>query len=290
MGFFSLFANTTGARNTALGCNSLRSNTTGSDNVAIGRDVLYSNTTANGNTAIGIASLYQNTTGALNTAVGSGALQNNTTASDNTAVGRCALQSNTTGVNNTALGAVAGQNNTTGVGNVYIGYAVCGSSATTNNEIVIGCSLNGVGAGYTTLGRTTGNDYIYNQFTVNASWTKASDERIKKDIETDTLGLNFINNLRTVHYRKKSGSELDPSLSGYDKNDTEQRPIEHGFIAQEVKQALIDSGVSESDISKYGVWHETNNGIQAVSREMFIMPLVNAIKELKAEIDELKNK
>ena len=62
----------------------------------------------------------------------------------------------------------------------------------------------------------------------------------------------------------------------------------NGLIAQEVKQALIDSGVSESEVKDYGVWEEDKDGVQHISREMFIMPLINAIKELKKEIDELK--
>ena len=63
----------------------------------------------------------------------------------------------------------------------------------------------------------------------------------------------------------------------------------NGLIAQEVKQALIDSGVSEVNAEDYGVWSEQPDGTQAISREMFVIPLINAIKELKARIEVLEN-
>jgi len=282
-----MFTTTTGGCNVAMGNNALRYNTTGGCNTALGRNALICNTTASNNTAVGYQSLYSNTTGDYNTAIGYNTLCKHTTGSDNTAVGLFSQFNTTTGIQNASLGNASGCTLTTGSCSTFLGYNTQPSGATTSNEIVIGHTLTSQGAGYVTIGRNLGSDYIYNQFTVNASWTRASDERIKKDIETDTLGLDFINNLRPVHYRKKSGSELDPSLKGYDENDTKQRPVEHGFIAQEVKQALDDAGV---DASKYGVWHQGNDGIQAISREMFIMPLVNAIKDLKKEIDLLKNK
>jgi hypothetical protein len=57
----------------------------------------------------------------------------------------------------------------------------------------------------------------------------------------------------------------------------------NGFIAQEIKQALDDAGAGTQ-----GIWFTEIDGTQAVSREMFIMPLINAIKELKAEFDAYK--
>jgi hypothetical protein len=45
----------------------------------------------------------------------------------------------------------------------------------------------------------------------------------------------------------------------------------NGLIAQEVKQALLESGVSETNLEDYGVWLEQPDGTQAISREMFII-------------------
>jgi hypothetical protein len=71
----------------------------------------------------------------------------------------------------------------------------------------------------------------------------------------------------------------------------------NGLIAQEVKQALLDSGVTEEKVLDYGVWSEGKDGVQTISREMFVIPLVNAIKELTdqnkkltSRIEELEKK
>ena len=59
----------------------------------------------------------------------------------------------------------------------------------------------------------------------------------------------------------------------------------HGFIAQEVKQALDEVGVSD-----FAGWHEQQDGTQGISYEMFVMPLVKAVKELSAKVTELEAK
>ena len=56
----------------------------------------------------------------------------------------------------------------------------------------------------------------------------------------------------------------------------------HNFIAQEVKAALDTAGVSE-----FGGWKEDQYGVQQVSREMFIIPLVKALQEADAKIESL---
>jgi hypothetical protein len=65
---------------------------------------LYYNTTGSNNSALGVYSLYYNTTGYYNSALGYRALYYNTIGNYNSALGRESLFSNTTGSNNTALG------------------------------------------------------------------------------------------------------------------------------------------------------------------------------------------
>ena len=59
----------------------------------------------------------------------------------------------------------------------------------------------------------------------------------------------------------------------------------YGLIAQEVKQALADNNITD-----FGGWDEAEGGIQAISQEMFIHPLIKAVQELSAKIEELETK
>jgi hypothetical protein len=132
-GFNALFNLSTqdGAFNTAVGFYSLFSNTTGSLNTAVGAGALDLNTGHN-NTATGAGALLLNTTGSNNTAVGAGTLASNTAAEGNTGVGAVALALNTTGAGNTALGAQALTNNTAGDANTAVGvYALAASTSST---------------------------------------------------------------------------------------------------------------------------------------------------------------
>ena len=58
----------------------------------------------------------------------------------------------------------------------------------------------------------------------------------------------------------------------------------HGFIAQEVKDVLDEYDVT-NDID---VWKKDSKGIQMVNENKLIIPLIKAVQELSAEIEELK--
>ena len=130
VGWYSLFSDTDGSFNTALGAGTLlfnvgnQSTGEGLQNTAIGAAALLFNTTGDSNTAVGTASLLNNTAGG-NTAVGASALLNNTTGGTlanitgfdvgpNVAVGQQALESNTVAGANTAVGYQALHSFTTG--------------------------------------------------------------------------------------------------------------------------------------------------------------------------------
>jgi hypothetical protein len=290
----ALSRNTTASDNTAVGYNASFTNTTGTYNTALGKDSLLSNTTASSNTAVGFWSCRSNTTGVGNVAMGSTALNANTTGNENTAIGGgqygtspAALNDNTTGSENTAIGARAGNNNTTGSNNVFVGYNAAAASATDGDQIVIGTNISSIGGNYFTFG----NDSIgrvYNQFSSNASWTRTSDVRLKKDIQDNTdLGLDFVNDLRTVTYKWKAPSEQPTNFLSYDADVTE--PVYtnkmYGFIAQEVKAVLDDHSVTD-----FNGWTQTegNGDVQGISYEMFVMPLIKAMQELSAKNDALE--
>jgi len=282
IGYKALQAGTTASSNVAIGYQPLYTNTTGSNNVAVGHETLYANTTAANNTAVGYQALYANTTGTPNVAVGHSALSANTTGTSNTATGYQAGVGVTTATDGVYIGNAAGSTTTTGSANTYIGSAARGSAATNNREIVIGFSVNGQGTNTVTLGSDAGK--IYNSFTVNATWTQTSDVRMKTNIQEDSLGLSFINRLRPVTFTWKPNNELDQDNPYYaEENKRDTTTVIHGLIAQEVKAALDTEGVDT-----FAGWDVGSDGVQAISREMFISPLIKAVQELTAQVETLK--
>ena len=139
------------------------------------------------------------------------------------------------------------------------------------------------------MGKRTAN--ICNNFASNATWVHSSDLRYKKDIQDNTIGLDFINALRTVNYKWKAQSELDSSLDEYDSSKTtaDSTVLQHGLIAQEVKQVMDDQGISP----EFAGWSEDEthlNNKQGISEAMFVYPLIKAIQELSAQNEDLKSR
>ena len=208
----------------------------------------------------------------------------NTTGSSNTAIGHTALFSNTTAGNNTALGWQAGYNVTTGSNNTYLGYNAQGSVVAPTGEIVIGYGVTGIGGNYKITLGSNGVGRIYADYSTSATWTFSSDANKKQNIQSDTLGLSFINRLRTVTYQWKPNNELPTTFSDYsEENVKDTTTVMHGLVAQEVKAALDAEG-----ITTFEGWGEAADGSQVVSREMFVIPLIKAIQEQQAIIESLK--
>ena len=292
---------TTGDRNVAMGQDALATVDVASESVAIGYNALTTST-ASGCTAVGNEALEQNTTGYHCVAMGHRALEENTTGYQQTVIGSFALDDCTTGIKNSALGWDAGGHVTTGGHNVYIGTAAGDNHQTGSNAIYVGnataakttgeyqaitmgTSLESYGNYYITFG-TNANGRIYNYYPSNATWTRDSDERLKKEITTNTnCGLDFINDLRTVTYKWKAPSEVPNTFTNYDVNQTQpvHKDKMYGFIAQEVKAAL-----DKHKITDFNGWTVDSNGVQGISYEMFVMPLVKAVQELSAKVAALE--
>ena len=112
--------------------------------------------------------------------------------------------------------------------------------------------------------------------------------RQKTNIQDGILGLSFVNNLRTVTYTHKSPSEFPQEWTAYDPEDTTPMgggKTIHGFIAQEVKEALDSTGCET-----FGGWSVDPDGRQRVSFEAFVMPLIRAVQELSAKVEELESR
>ena len=276
-GSYCLAVNTTGSSNVAYGRETLSTNTTGSNNTAFGQAALQFNTTASSNTAVGYTALYSNTTGANNVAIGLAALTANTTASNNTAVGYQAAYALTTGANNTFIGLSAGYGTpvgapdiTTGSNNVYIGGYSAPSASANTYEIVIGYNSTGKGTGTGFMNAGGGGNYAGNN---SASWSTISDKRIKKNIVDNNIGLEKIMQIqvRNFEYRKPEEVSELPSHLAIDKDG-----MQLGVIAQELQQILPKCVKEES------------TGFLSVDSSDLTWYLINAVKELKAEVDSLK--
>jgi len=287
----------------------LSNDTLGSFSVAIGSAALaaqnFTTATSSYNTAVGALAGNAITTAKFTTLVGGQAGDAITTSPNNTCIGYAAGTAITTGDgNSTMVGNSAGANVTTGSGNTLIGTSAgnhtvllttgdnntcVGTAARTSipnaeNQIVIGYNFAGNGDNKVNLGSNSG--YVWNSYTVNATWNQVSDERTKKNIQDDTLGLDFINEIRPVTFNWKAVSEIDPDFIeqtlniGNGEKDTET--VIHGLIAQEVKAAMDAVGNTT-----FNGWEDSVDG-QAISREMFITPLIKAVQELSAQVTALQ--
>ena len=220
------------------------------------------------NTALGSSAATSMTTGNANIAIGSGALALETAGSCNVAVGTCALYASAGGVGNTALGTAAGDLVTTGDCNTFLGFDAGATTTTGSNQVVIGA----VG---TASSATVNNEAsIFAGTTVArfaqgaVAWTFTSDARRKENIEDLALGLDFV-------------SELQPRSFDW-KEDGKHAA---GFIAQEV-----DAVVEKFGADYLGAVSKADPECYTVAQAALIPVLVNAIKELKAEVAELKKK
>lgn len=285
VGVQSLYTNVEGSYNTAMGRAALFYNI-GSDNTASGWHSLYSNTTGDSNTASGVESLSSNTTGSYNTASGWNSLYLNTTGDGNTANGLQSLTSNTTGGYNTATGIYSLFYEKTGFFNSAFGYSAGEmiNGGTQNTFIgalsdATGDFNNSMALGYETKVNASNKVRIGNSsITViegQVPWSNPSDKRLKENIiYTSSLGLEFINKLKTVSYNYKA----DKTKTRYD-----------GFIAQDIEEVLRDLKISFSGLKK------SSDGVYSLAYSDFVMPLVNGMKEQQKQIvqqnhviDELK--
>ena len=158
-------------------------------------------------------------------------------------------------------------------------------------EIVIGAGTDHsnafAGAGTETIKIGRASDYIVNTFgTGSEVWAHTSDIRVKKDIKDNELGLDFINDLRTVTFKRKPPSDYPEEFEAHDASQTERsKPdfVSYGFIAQEVKEAMDKAGHSE-----FPVWSECKDGMQQLGEAELITPLIKAVQELSSQVKDLQ--
>ena len=250
-------------------------NTTGVQNIAIGYVAMGNATTISNSVAIGSNCMgHVAATGAYNVGVGNSALFELTSGSNNTALGYQAGYQVSTGTDNVLLGLGAGyagfgNNLTTGSNNIIIGTSSPSTSSTTY-EIIIGSGVNGRGGSTGVISPAGGGIFQGNN---SATWSVSSDQRLKKNIVDNTIGLEQINGIRVRNFEYRTENEITelPKNQAIDKQG-----VQLGAIAQELQQVLPDCVKEET------------TGVLSVDSSNLTWHMINAIKELSAKVTALE--
>ena len=281
---------TSADRNIAIGYQALLETTTGGNNTVIGYNAMDGTgdvPASEHNTFIGVdagGGDWANNVCTSNVGIGNYALDDNMDgALRNTAVGYQALTGVTSGDDNIGIGMLAGHSLTTGTGNIIIGKSSDVSAVGGANQTAIGYGITCTGDNDVALGNTS-VDSIKGQ----VSFGDYSDVRIKKDITDTDIGLEFINQLKPRKFKRVAPKDYPEEIrNDFEKDYGELKhpdTIVDGMIAQEVKETIDSMGVSFSG------WHENDNTKQELQYATFVMPLIKAVQELSAKVEELEAK
>ena len=234
---------------------------------------VYGKTNTN-NTALGVNSQSSTSVGSDNVSVGAYSLVAGS-GSSNVAIGVSALPNLTSGSCNISIGTGSGLNTTSGIGNIGIGFQalICNTTGRNNLEIGANDSIGGLYSPPFQVTTECNRVVIGSTATTNAyiqvAWTVVSDERDKTEIHPIALGLDFVSQLEPISYRFKESRETEVATG----------PTRYGFLAQQVLEVEGENPVVV-DI-------EDPNKLKITDANL-IPILVQAIKDLKAEIESLK--
>jgi len=276
---------TTAVNNTAIGTEALFTNVNGDSHVAVGYRALYKTNVIYSNTGLGAQALYNSTTGVGNTAVGQAALYNNITSNYNVAVGYSSLN-NCTGEYNVGIGAlcsaslIGGSYNTflghasggtiiNGANNTYLGKDSSASSTATNYEVVLGAGSTGKGSN---TGFFAPNSGVYQGNNATA-WSTTSDQRLKKNIVDNNVGLEKITQIQVRNFEYRVEDEV---IDLPKHSVIKKQGVQLGVIAQELQQVLPDCVTEQS------------TGVLSVNSDNIMWHMINAIKELNAKVIALE--
>ena len=154
-----------------------------------------------------------------------------------------------------------------------MGYNTKPSTATANYEVVIGTD------GATTTGKGGGTAYLsggggatYNGGNTS-TWNTTSDQRIKKNIVDNNIGLSAITGIRVRNFEYRLENEITelPTHAAIRKQG-----VQLGVIAQELQSVLPDCVKQET------------TGVLSVNPDNLMWYMINSIKELKAQNDSLQ--
>jgi hypothetical protein len=292
--------------NTVIGAQAGQAITTSVQNVVIGYKAMLEHTIGHSNTVIGYQAMSNtnDSAGTLGSShnvfignnSGSGIWGNGAggglSCDKNVALGNSTLSGALNNADdNTAIGYQAGNSITTGTQNVLIGSGTDTSAVGGTNQIVIGKGVTCTGDNTATLGIGSNTISIALDGSTTTWSAASSDERLKENIKSCDVGLAFINDLRPVTYNWKKAKDVPKDMPQYVEGSEEpvlgfNYGVElHGFIAQEVKEA-IDKHDDIKDSFK--MWQLKDDGTQTVADGAVMPMLIKAIQELSQQIEDLK--
>ena len=303
VGWYSLFSNTVGNFNTALGAGTLFSNVGelsgyGTENTAVGAAALLNNTRGTRNTAVGAFALFYNVgaanigpDGSNNTAVGDRALFNNTTGCCNIAMGYQPLQANTEGFNDVAIGNQALLNNTTGDENTAIGTSTMTSNLTGRFNTALGYSSgsNITGDGNVCIGvgvdgeeGVDNSTYIRNINTTTQSFSAGVNDYVTVRLSDGRLGHTTVvssqrykENIKPLAADSEALYALKPVSFRLKKEYDETQAIGFGLIAEEVE-----------DVDPALVYCNNKGQVESVRYEMVNAMLLNEFLKEHRKVQE----
>jgi hypothetical protein len=313
IGFESLQNVSSGTHNTCVGYRACKANTTGDRNTCVGSESLLNSTDRVDCTAVGYRALANNNS-SYNTAVGSSAMgwgSISITGGDNVAVGTSSLFVNASGYENVAIGNNSLSSNSNGIRNTAIGHSSMSGSVSIIGSAAIGYNSTVTGNFQIQLGDSGTTPYAY------ATLQVRSDVRDKTEIRDTQLGLDFISSLRPVDYKwdmredyrpempeKPSIEATEEEIAQYEEakaqwleamkltniardGSKKRNRYHHGLIAQEVKSVIEETGVDFGGFQD----HSVNGGedVFSIGYGELVAPLIKAVQELKARVEELEN-
>ena len=235
------------------------------------------------------------TTANNNTAVGYNAMRTATTGGDNVAVGYECLDKSTTAYNTVAMGSYAASELVDGHNNTCVGYAAGFSLSSGGNNLLLGRNA---GRATSPSGNLTshnnivvlGDNSISDLYCADTS-ISSSDSRDKTDITDFTKGLDWIKALRPVTYRwdKRTWYGTDEQPYGTPDGSKKRSQLHIGFLAQEALEVEKSNGYGSSKEDMLVVNLTPDDMSYGMKYERLVPVLVNAIKELSAEVEQLKS-
>tara|TARA_Y100001963_G_scaffold88960_1_gene122917 strand:+ start:25 stop:1221 length:1197 start_codon:yes stop_codon:yes gene_type:complete len=306
-----------------------------SNNILFGYKAGEDITTSDGNALIGAWAGMSITTGINNIAIGEEALADETTGRDNVGIGRVSLrhqatsagyntfvggqsgQDMTTGRDNTGIGFHAGKTITSGSFNVCLGrYAGSSEISTEDERLYIAWDDTPMSNANTWIyGNDSGACYQGNN---SSSWSTTSDQRLKKNITDNTVGLSVIDNVKVRNFKYKQYTK--PADTYYTESDT----IPAGSLVGDIKvkgqydtpatsedtidlsafpsgttahQVVIGQGDTSTHVGVIAQELEavcpdciktSDRGVKTVDTDELFWHMLNAIKELSTKVKALE--